>query len=254
MTTPVPTYIQLLLRGLLAGLIAGLFAGTFAYVAGEPHINAAIAIEEANAPALAPGEADEEALVERDVQSTVGLLLATALYGAALGGILATAYTVLRRRLRTGSDTQAALGLAAAALTGIVLVPYLKYPPNPPAVGDPDTIDQRTIAYLAVLILGLVAVWAAVLAARTQTHQWRRATAGTIAFLIVVTIAYLMLPTFNEVPDDFPATLLWNFRISSLGTQTILWTALGLTFAGLLNQLATRTGQPIATPEPATTA
>ncbi|HWS31757.1 MAG TPA: CbtA family protein [Actinoplanes sp.] len=249
-----PTYLQFLLRGLLAGLIAGLIAGTFAYFAGEPHINAAIAIEEANAPAPSPGDVQEEALVERDVQSTVGLLLATALYGAALGGILATAYTVLRQRLRTGSDTQAALGLAAAALTGIVLVPYLKYPPNPPAVGDPDTINQRTIAYLAVLILGLVAIWAAVLAARTQTHSWRRAAAGTITFLIVVTIAYTLLPTFDEVPDDFPATLLWNFRISSLGTQVTLWTALGLTYAGLLNHLATRSAQPAGTPEPATTA
>lgn len=246
-----PTYLQLLLRGLLAGLIAGLIAGTVAYIAGEPHINAAIAIEEAAAPASGPGE---EPLVERDTQATVGLLLATTLYGAALGGILATAYTVLRRRLRTGSDTQAALGLAAAALTGIVLVPYLKYPPNPPAVGDPATIDQRTIAYLAVVTLGLVAVWAAVLAARTQTHQWRSAAAGTITFLIVVTIAYTLLPTFDEVPGDFPATLLWNFRISSLGTQVTLWTALGLSYAALLNHLATRSGQPAATTEPVTTA
>lgn len=223
-----PGYIQLLLRGLLAGLAAGLLAGGFAYLVGEPHINAAIAIEEAGAPA------GEPALVERDVQSTIGLFLATGLYGVALGGILATAYTVLRRHLRTGNDTQAALGLAAAALLGIVLVPYLKYPPNPPAVGDPDTINQRTAAYLAVLALGLVAVWAGVLAARTQTGQWRQATAGTAAFLLVTGIAYALLPTFDEVPDDFPATLLWDFRISSLGTQAILWTVLGLTFTGLL--------------------
>ncbi|BEL05029.1 CbtA family protein [Actinoplanes sichuanensis] len=226
-----PGYIQLLLRGLLAGLAAGLLAGGFAYLVGEPHINAAIAIEEAAAP---PGEHADDPLVDRDVQSTAGLFLATGLYGVALGGILATAYTVLRRHLRTDSDTRAALGLSAAALTGIVLVPYLKYPPNPPAVGNPDTINQRTAAYLAVLALGLVAVWAAALAARTQTDQWRQATAGTAAFVVVVGIAYALLPTFHEVPDDFPATLLWDFRISSLGTQTILWTALGLTFAGLL--------------------
>jgi hypothetical protein len=241
LTHTTPGYIQLLLRGLLAGLVAGLLAGGFAYLAGEPHINAAIAIEEAAAEPAPAGHAEEEPLVDRDVQSTAGLLLATSLYGIALGGILATAYTVLRRRLRTGSDTQAALGLAAAALVGIVGVPYLKYPPNPPAVGNPDTINQRTAAYLAVLVLGLVAVWAAVLAARTQTHQWRRAAGGATAFLIVVAVAYTLLPTFHEVPDDFPATLLWDFRISSLGTQTILWTALGITFAGLISHLTTST-------------
>ncbi|MEU8664178.1 CbtA family protein [Actinoplanes philippinensis] len=225
-----PGYLPLLLRGLLAGLAAGLLAGGFAYLAGEPHINAAIAIEQA----ASGGAGGEAALVERDIQSTVGLFLATGLYGVALGGILATAYTLLRRHLRTGSDTQAALGLAAAALTGIVVVPFLKYPPNPPAVGNPDTIDQRTAAYLAVLALGLVAVWAAVLAARTQSDQWRRAAAGTAAFLVVVGIAYTLLPAFHEVPADFPATLLWDFRISSLGTQAILWTALGIGFAGLI--------------------
>jgi hypothetical protein len=243
-----PAYLQLLLRGLLAGLAAGLLAGGFAYLTGEPHITAAIAIEEAATPA---GGHTEQPLVDRDTQSTVGLLLAPSLYGVALGGILATAYTVLRPRLHTRSDTHAALGLAAAALTGIVLVPYLKYPPNPPAVGNPDTIDQRTAAYLAVLALGLVAVWAAVLAARTQTRQWRATAAGTGAFLLVTGIAYTLLPTFHEVPDTFPATLLWDFRISSLGTQTILWTALGITFAALLDRLTTH-HEPTSTPTAAT--
>ncbi|GLW30577.1 CbtA family protein [Actinoplanes regularis] len=232
-----PSFGRILLAGLLAGVLAGILAGTFAYFAGEPRIDAAIAIEQQNA--LAHGEAGaDEQLVSRDTQKHVGLLLATSLYGLAMGGILATAYTLLRRRLRTGSDSRAAIGLAGAALTGVILVPFLKYPPNPPAVGDPATIDQRTISYLAVLILGLVAIWAGVLAARTQTQEWRRATAGLAGFLIVVAIAYVLLPTINEVPDNFPAVLLWKFRIASLGTQTVLWTVLGLAFAGLLNRQA----------------
>lgn len=234
---------RIVLAGILAGLIAGLLAGTFAYFAGEPRVDAAIAIEEQNA--LAHGEAGGgEELVSRDTQKHVGLFLATGLYGIAMGGFLATGYTLLRRRLRTGSDTRAATGLAAAALVGIVLVPFLKYPPNPPAVGDPATINQRTLSYLAVLVLGLVAIWAGVLAARTQTHEWRRATAGLLGFVVVVTIAYLLLPAINEVPDTFPAVLLWKFRIASLGTQTILWTVLGLAFAGLLNRMATSSANP----------
>ncbi|BCJ48014.1 membrane protein [Actinoplanes ianthinogenes] len=244
---------RLLTAGLLAGLIAGLLAGGFAYLAGEPRIDAAIAIEEQNA--LAHGEAQGgEELVSRDTQKNVGLFLATGLYGTALGGFLATAYALLRRRLHTSSDTRAALGLAAAALTGIVLVPWLKYPPNPPAVGDPATINQRTWSYLAVLVLGLVAIWAGILAARTQTHEWRRATAGLLGFAVVVTIAYLLLPTINEVPDTFPAVLLWKFRIASLGTQTILWTVLGIAFAGLLNRLATSNPTPDVAADKAATA
>jgi putative cobalt transporter subunit CbtA len=246
---PAPRYIQLLLRGLLAGLFAGLLAGGFAMVVGEPHVDAAIAIEE-QAAAAAGDTGGEEPIVDRGTQSGVGLLLATGLYGIALGGIFATAYTVLRRRLRTASASRAALGLAAAVLLGLVLVPFATYPPNPPAVGDPATIDQRTGAYLAAIVLGLVAVWAGVVAARTQRAEWSRAAAGVAGFLIVVTVAFLLLPDFDEVPATFPAALLWDFRISSLGTQLVLWTALGLGFTALLARLtaASPVDEPVGVP------
>jgi predicted cobalt transporter CbtA len=221
---------SLLLRGLLAGLIAGLLAGVFAYTVGEPKVDAAIAIEQAGEPA---GEHAHDELVSRDGQKG-GLFLATALFGTALGGIVATAYTLLRRRLRTGSDTRAALGLAGAGLLGVVLVPFVKYPPNPPAVGNPATIDQRTISYLALVVIGLVAVWAGMVAARTQHVEWRRYAAAAAGFLVVVIVGYVLLPAIDEVPATFPPSLLWNFRIASLGTQTILWTVLGLTFAALI--------------------
>jgi len=238
-----PTYGALLLRGLLAGLIAGLLAGVFAYATGESRIDAAIAIEQAAAPAPAAGEATddhhEEELVSRAGQKG-GLFLATALYGIAMGGLLATAYTLLRRRLRTPSDTRAAVGLAGAALLGIVLVPFVKYPANPPAVGDPATINQRTISWLAIVVIGVVAVWAAVVAfraLRAGAPEWLRATAALVGFLVVVAIGYVLLPSIDEVPDTFPASLLWTFRLASLGTQVTLWTTLGLAFAALLPRL-----------------
>ena len=150
------TFGSLLVRGLIVGLFAGLLAGTFAYVTGEPHIDSAIAIEEAAVPRTPmtpngkaiPADPEEEPLVSRDGQR-FGLFLATSLYGVALGGIFAVGFTLLRRRLRTPSDSYAALGLAAAGYVGIVLVPFLKYPPNPPAVGDPETITKRTVTLSA---------------------------------------------------------------------------------------------------------
>jgi hypothetical protein len=234
---PAPSYGAILLRGLLAGLIAGLLAGVFAYATGESRIDAAIAIEEAAAHATAPATDDgHDELVSRAGQKG-GLFLATALYGVAMGGLLATGYTLLRRRLRTPSDTRAAYGLAGAALLGIVLVPFGKYPPNPPAVGDPATINQRTISYLSIVVIGLVAVWAGVVASRSlraKTPEWLRGIAAVAGFLAVVAIGYVLLPVIDEVPDTFPPSLLWNFRLASLGTQATLWAALGLAFAALL--------------------
>jgi predicted cobalt transporter CbtA len=234
----------ILLRGLLAGLIAGVLAGVFAYTFGEPKVDAAIAIEEAAEPPAAPGAAEEDPLVSREGQKG-GLFLAYGLVGVALGLLFAVGYALLRRHLRTRDDTRAALGLALAAFVGGVLVPWIKYPPNPPAVGDPSTINQRTGSWIAIVIIGLVAVWAAVLAFRSLrpgAHEWLRLLTGLGAFLLVVIIGYALLPNIDEVPATFPASLLWNFRITSLGTQAILWTALGLTFGALTarhRQLAT---------------
>ncbi|MFI9638809.1 CbtA family protein [Micromonospora sp. NPDC051925] len=235
-----PTFLTVLLRGLLAGLVAGLLAGAFGYLVGEPRIDAAIAIEEAathSGPAVDDDHHAED-LVGRDGQR-VGLFLATGLFGTAMGGLLATAYVLLRRRLRTADDGRSALLLAGGALLGAVLVPFLKYPANPPAVGSPDTIDQRTAAYLALVVLGLVAVWAGALgyrSVRVAAPTWQRAGAATLGFLLVTVVGYVVLPSFQEVPDDFPATLLWNFRLASLGTQVVLWTAIGLLFSALMSR------------------
>jgi hypothetical protein len=233
------SYGSILLRGLLAGLIAGLLSGLFAYSLGEPKVDAAIALEEAHSH----GEPGEEPLVSRDGQKG-GLILATALYGIAMGGLLATGYTLLRRRLRTADDARASLALAGAAFVGLVLVPWVKYPPNPPAVGNPATIDQRTISYLAILVIGLVAVWAGVVAARSLragAPEWLRLLAGLAGFLVVVVVGYALLPNVDEVGAGFPASLLWNFRLTSLGTQVTLWVSLAFAFTALLSRLASRT-------------
>lgn len=233
------TFGSLLVRGLIVGLFAGLLAGTFAYVMGEPRVDAAIAIEEAGAAhshdhdhADGTEQTEEQPLVSREGQKA-GLFLATSLYGVALGGLFAVAFTLLRRKLRTGNDAYAALGLAAAGFVGIVLVPFFKYPPNPPAVGDPDTITKRTVTYLLTLVIGLLAVWGGVALSRWAARYGEIAQlAGGVAGVVVTVVAaYLILPRINEVPETFPATLLWQFRFASLGTQATLWLLLGFGYA-----------------------
>ena len=240
------TFGSLLVRGLIVGLFAGLLAGTFAYVMGEPRVDAAIAIEEAGAAHThdhdnnhgdsAEPAAEEKPLVSREGQKA-GLFLATSPYGVALGGMFAVGFTLLRRKLRTGNDAYAALGLAAAGFVGIVLVPFLKYPPNPPAVGNPDTITRRTVTYLLTLVIGLLAVWAGVAASRWAARygELARLGGGVIAFLVTIVAAYLILPRINEVPETFPATLLWQFRFASLGTQATLWLLLGFGYAATVD-------------------
>ncbi|NEW53112.1 CbtA family protein [Nocardia cyriacigeorgica] len=248
----------LLLRGLLAGLIAGLLAGTVGYFVGEPKVEAAIAIEEANAAAEsahADGDAaadggghshgdEEEPLVSRSGQKA-GQFLALGLAGMAFGAIFAAVAHVARRYTAL-SGPKLALGLGIGGWAAIIAVPFFKYPANPPAVGDPETINDRTLLWVAAVLLGLVAVSAGVyvwklLAGRLDTL---RLTAGVGTFVLLTAIGYIVLPGVNEVSADFPASLLWEFRVSSLAVSTTLWACLGLGYA-LLTEFANRTDTPV---------
>ncbi|WP_245721437.1 CbtA family protein [Nocardia crassostreae] len=237
----------LLLRGLLAGLIAGLLAGTVGYFIGEPKVDAAIAIEEAQAAAPADhphgSEAEatnghshgdeEEPLVSRSGQKA-GQFLALGLYGLAIGAIFATVANVARRYTIL-SGPQLSLGLAAGGWLAIVAVPFFKYPANPPAVGDPETINDRTWLWVAVVLLGFAAVGLAVYAHKLLRNMLPtvRFIGAVATFVLVTAVGYILLPGVNEVKSDFPATLLWEFRVASLAETATLWLSLGLAFAAL---------------------
>lgn len=251
---------NLLLRGVLAGLIAGLVAGGVAFALGEAHIEAAIAIEEsAQSPTAHDGDEqlgaahshsgpESTPLVDRGGQRA-GLILATTLAGIALGAVFAVAAHYLRR-FTALSGPVLALALAGTGWLAVEAVPFFKYPANPPAVGDPDTLNERTLLWLAALALGIAAVAVSFLVAKATATQslWSvRVTSSIAAFLAVVAVGYLLLPSVDEVGSDFPATLLWQFRISSLATQACLWLTLGLVFA-VLTERADRSTARTAAP------
>ncbi|MFE9257611.1 CbtA family protein [Streptomyces sp. NPDC006879] len=227
----------LLVRGMLAGALAGLLALLVSYFLGEPHVDAAIAIEEAHSHQHAAGggahEHGEE-VVSRALQSTAGLATGVLLYGVALGGIAALVFAYALGRLgRFGPRATAGL-VTAGAFVVITLVPFFKYPANPPAVGDPDTAGKRTALYLLMIILGaLLAAAATILGRRLAPRlgHWNASAAGGIFFVATIALAYGFLPAVGEVPVGFPATLLWEFRLSSLAIQSTLWAAFGLVFA-----------------------
>ncbi|WP_045835315.1 CbtA family protein [Hyphomicrobium sp. 99] len=226
----------LLMRGMIAGLIASLLAFGFAKIIGEPQVDRAIAFEEA-AHTPAPGEAEEPELVSRDVQASVGLLTGVALYGTALGGLFALAYAFISGRLLHLPPRSTALVIAAVGFLVLYLVPYLKYPANPPAVGQGETISYRTELYFGMIVFSLFALAIAISFGRQAFDTlggWTASIVGAAVYLVLVVIAAYALPVINEVPEKFPADLLWNFRIASLGTQFILWAAIGLLFGWLI--------------------
>lgn len=236
---------RLLLRGMLAGILAACIALVFATVFGEPAVDRAIAFEEAHAAAL--GEAPEPELVSRAVQSTFGLAAAAATYGAAYGGLFALVFAVSLGRVgRIGPRELAAL-LALGGFVAVVLVPGLKYPPNPPAVGDPETIGLRTALYFEMVAMSLGAMLLACVAALAMTRRfgaWTGWLGGFALFAALVAIVQAALPGIDEVPEDFPASLLWQFRVASFGMQAVLWGVLGLAFGWAAERLLRRAALP----------
>jgi predicted cobalt transporter CbtA len=227
---------DLLWRGMLAGILAALLATVFARVCAEPLVDRAIAFEashEAHEAGHHHGDDEAEEPVSRDTQKGIGLATAVVLYGAAVGGIFSLIFAYGYGRVGRIGPRSLAMLIAALGFLIIVIVPALKYPPNPPAVGQPDTIQMRTGAYFAMIAISLAALF---LASRVRAMalealgSFNALIVAGLAYVVVIAVAQIGLPRIDEVPTDFPATLLWNFRVVSIGMQLILWTVLGLAF------------------------
>ena len=254
-----------LVRGMLVGIVAGLLSFAFLKVYGEPQVDRAVAFEsqqdEAKAAAhkaeghnhgSAPhdhaseahthvAEHDEPELVSRSVQAGLGLFVAVLVYSAAFGGLFGLAFAFAYGRA-SGTLTPQALSavIAAVGFVAIYLVPNLKYPANPPAVGEPETIGTRTALYFVMIAISLAAMIVSLATKRflaARFSAWNADLLVAACYIVLVGIAALLLPAVNEVPDGFPAVVLWNFRIASIGAQLIMWATLGLLF-GALSQRA----------------
>lgn len=223
---------NLLVCGLVAGACAGLLAAGFAAVAGEPAVDQAIAFEEAQARAA--GDPAEVELVSRTVQRSTGLVVGAVVYGLALGGLFAFVFALVYGRVGRASPRRTALLLAAAAFVIVFLVPFVKYPANPPAVGDPATIGKRTTLYIVMIAISISAAVAAVRIRAWSRKRWPGSTAtllGAAAYLVAVVVAGIALPAVHEAPSAFPAETLWRFREASIGTQLVMWATIGVVFS-----------------------
>jgi predicted cobalt transporter CbtA len=228
---------SLLVRGMIAGLLAGLLYAILAYVVGEPPVDQAIAFEDRMAAAA--GETPGPELVSRGVQSTVGLTVAAEVYGVAIGGIFALVFAMAQGRVgRLGPRGTAAV-LALLGFATVYAVPFLKYPANPPASSLGDTIGQRTGLYVLMVALSVaLGVASVVLRERllARLGGWNATLVAAAGYAVGVGVVMALLPTIAETPADFPATVLYDFRLASFGGQLVLWAALGLVFGALVER------------------
>ena len=217
---------------LIAGLAAGLTVALFHWFATEPIVDRAIALEEQRQHDQG---VHEEPVVSRRTQKA-GLFLGYLLYGLTWALLFGSAYHVVQRQTPALGGASGRFGLALAAYWAVGLLPLLKYPANPPGVGDPDTITYRQQIYVAFLILSVIGVGSAAglgshLGRRLKT-PWGRWLLGG---LFAVGFGLLLCLVMPDNPDlvDMPAGLVTTFRILSVVGTTLFWAIFGFFFAML---------------------
>jgi predicted cobalt transporter CbtA len=227
--------------GALAGLAGGVTLALFLRLVGESPIGDAVRLEAARARAegMVPNE-----MFSRATQQ-IGGMIGAAIYGVCVGLVFAVIFAVLRHRLGGRDDWRRAITMAAVGFLTVALVPDLKYPANPPAVGNPDTISQRTALYLVMVAWSIVATWAAWRFTRwlrergAADHVRLPAVAALYALVVGAGLAFL-----PGSPDTVtaPATIVWRFRLASLGGSLCFWMVTGVTFGWLMLRA---NGQPV---------
>ena len=234
------TFPALLSRLAIAGTVSGVLSGAWALTVTERALEPALAIE-----AVRPTDSQEHPVeaVSRTTQ-LLGGFLGTVIAAVMFSVVVAAVYAATRHRLPGRTDVGRLATLAAVGFAVFALLPAVKIPANPPAVGDPGTVSNRTAIYAAVLICGVAtAVLVSLLVSTLRRHGAGTATVavlGTVAAVALVALTVLVVPDSPDaIPTDLPAVVVWDFRLASLGQLAVLWASLGLAGGWLVDRMAT---------------
>ena len=223
---------------LVSGAFAGLIHGAVNFAIVEPYLDQAIGIENQNLFASGEEEDTPEFWVEYEGYRTwqkSGQILAGVILGISIGSLFGIVYALSRNSLPGNNDVKKSLILAGIMWLTLYLIPFLKYPANPPTVGDGETVVLRAILYLSfIAISGFGAVGFYKLSKKFKNNKKVIALAG---YGIFITTVFFAMP---ENPDDVtaPMDLVNEFRIMSVLGVTSFWISIGIILGLFWNRLS----------------
>ncbi len=220
---------SVLAAALVAGVVAGLFVAAFHQLATEPVLQRAIDLE--GALKKASGEPVQPELFSRSIQQ-VGLFIGYLLYGIGWGALFGVVAGLLPLLTRTSFSLKQGLGLLLVSCWTVGIFPQLKYPANPPGVGEATTIGFRQEIYLSILLLSILGTFLAALIAGF--------------YLLYIGLLSICLPNSSD-PVRLPSDLMVSFRWLSVIGVLLFWLALGGIFILLLgrSRLNKTSGTPV---------
>jgi predicted cobalt transporter CbtA len=236
--------ISLLAVTIFSGAIAGTILAIINLGLVEPYIDSAISLETQRK--ISSGEnVDMAELVHYRIWQKGGAIAAGAVYGISLGALFGIVFAYGRKALPGKNNRQKALFLAGILWIVLYLMVAIKYPANPPAVGDPETIYYRQSLYVAYLaISGFTALALAFAWNRVQLEY--KKILFPLIYAAMMIVAYIVLPP-NPDKIGISMNLIHTFRIVTALTIGIFWAILAIVFGSLWDRFIPREEPKFAT-------
>ena len=229
---------------IVSGALAGAIHGTVNFAIVEPYLDQAIGIENENL--FASGEEDNNPQFWADyeeyrVWQKSGQVLAGIILGVAMGSLFGIVYALSRNSLPGKNDVAKSIILAGIMWVTIYLIPFLKYPANPPTVGDAETVVLRSILYISFIAIS--GFGALVFYKLSQKLQSNKKYLGLVGYTVFIITAFFAMP---ENPDEItaPMNLVNEFRLMSVLGVTSFWISVGIILGLFWNKFDNSNSSP----------
>ena len=213
---------------LLSGAFAGLIHGTVNFAIVEPYLDQAIGIENQNLFESGLEDDTPEFWVEyqgyRAWQKS-GQILAGVILGTSVGSLFGIVFALSKNSLPGNHVVKKSLVLAGIMWFTLYFIPFLKYPANPPTVGDSETIVIRAILYLSFIAISGIGVLA--FYKLSKRFQNNKKLVALIGYGVFISLMFVIMP---ENPDEIsaPMDLVNEFRIMSVLGISSFWLSVGV--------------------------
>jgi predicted cobalt transporter CbtA len=221
---------------LLSGAFAGFIHGVVNFTIVEPYLDQAIGIENQNLFASGKEEDTPQFWAEydgyRDWQKS-GQILAGVILGVSMGSLFGIVFALSRNSLPGNNDVKKSVILACIMWFTLIIIPFLKYPANPPTVGEADTVILRSILYLSFIAIS--GIGAVLFYHVSKKFMGRKKFVALIGYGIFISVAFIVMP---ENPDEItaPMSLVNEFRLMSILGISSFWISVGIILGLLWNR------------------
>ena len=225
---------RILKIAVISGLVAGLLVGGFHNLFTVPVMERAILLEEERSAAAAPiGAAPEEGgtPVSLGVQR-IGMAAGTTIYGLILGLVFAGGFTLLRRIVPSWQPLALAAVVGALGFWALSMFPFIKFPLNPPGVGDPETLLSRQLFQTLFMVLSAVGILGVLWGFHRVNHIGSGSLSNSqlrvlivLAYGVFAAVIFFVIPG-NPDPVPVPIDLLELFRTLTMTGQFLQWALL----------------------------